>query len=739
MPIAVTDDHRQIADAVAAWAARSTPWATARAQESAPDAWRKHWAEIAELGILGAAVPESHGGAGGSVADLAVLLEAAATALVPGPLLPSTLAALLLADTGDDQRPDDRTDLAGALGDLVRGERTCGVALGAGRLTARANGDGTVTVNGTSAPVIGGDQDAVLLLAARGDGADVWFLATSDAAGVELIDRTDGDFSRATAQAQLTGVTARPLPGIETGRVVDLAAVLVAAEASGVAAWCLRTATEYAKVREQFGQPIGSFQAVKHLCAEMLCRAELAAAVAWDAALVGEPGATCTGDAPLAAAVAAAVAVDAAVRTAQDCIQVLGGIGFTWEHDAHLYLRRALALRGVLGGTARWRRRVGELTLHGVRRRLHVDVGDAEGTRAEIRRAVTDIAGMPESHRRVALADAGLLCPHWPRPYGRDASAAEQLVIDEELHRAGVLRPDLVIGAWAAPTILRHGTAEQIERFVRPTLTGELVWCQLFSEPGAGSDLASLRTRAVREPGGWRLNGQKVWTSVAQRAHWGICLARTDPDAAKHAGLTYFLLDMTAPGIDIRPLRELTGEALFNEVFLDDVFVADEFVVGGPGDGWRLARATLGNERVAMGSSADLGESVERLVELVGLLGDGAAATPAIETLGELVAQALACAVLDARAVVRRLDGLDPGAESSVRKLVGVRNRQAVADAALELISEVQAAAPQAATAELESALWHAALQTRCLSIAGGTTQVLLSLAAERILGLPRG
>ena len=175
-------------------------------------------------------------------------------------------------------------------------------------------------------------------------------------------------------------------------------------------------------------------------------------------------------------------------------------------------------------------------------------------------------------------------------------------------------RPDIVIAGWALPTILEHGTDEQRERFVRPSLLGELVWCQLFSEPGAGSDLASLRTRAEQVDGGWRLTGQKVWNSVAERADWGICLARTDPDAPKHKGITYFLVDMRRPGIDVRPLREITGEALFNEVFLDDVFVPDDCVVGELDDGWKLARTTLANERVAMATTR-LSKSAERAVD----------------------------------------------------------------------------------------------------------------------------
>ena len=276
---------------------------------------------------------------------------------------------------------------------------------------------------------------------------------------------------------------------------------------------------------------------------------------------------------------------------------------------------------------------------------------------------------------------------------------------------------------------MQYGTPEQIERFVRPTLLGEIVWCQLFSEPGAGSDLASLRTRATRTDGGWLLSGQKVWTSAAHRADWAICLARTDPEAPKHKGISYFLVDMRSAGIDIRPLREITGEALFNEVFLDDVFVPDELLVGELNGGWKLARATLVNERLAMGGDSSIGDAVERLLALA--IERGVAADESVrERLGGLIADGLAGSVLDLRAVVRRLEGRDTGAESSVRKLVGVRHRQGVAEAALELLG------PDGA---LDSEQLYQFLLTRCLSIAGGTSQVLLTLAAERLLGLPRG
>jgi alkylation response protein AidB-like acyl-CoA dehydrogenase len=319
------------------------------------------------------------------------------------------------------------------------------------------------------------------------------------------------------------------------------------------------------------------------------------------------------------------------------------------------------------------------------------------------------------------------------------ADPVQQLVIDEELDRAGLSRPDMRIGAWAAPTIIAHGTEDQRERFVGPTLTGAIEWCQLFSEPGAGSDLASLRTKAVRVPtdatneggdgtAGWRLTGQKVWTSLAQQAQWAICLARTNPDVKQHSGITYFLVDMASEGIDIRPLRELTGEEMFNEVFLDDVFVPDDCVVGEVGGGWKLARTTLANERVAMAGSR-LGESVERCVQLA----TEVAPAESVE-VGRAIAWATVVKLLSTRATLRSIAGQGPGAESSVAKLVGVRSRQDSAELVVSLLGDRVFSGD-----ELSRAAMHELLLTRCLSIAGGTTQVLRNVAGERILGLPRG
>lgn len=702
-PGTIADEQFAARDLVRSWAAGSGAVAAARDVENGePDAWRAPYQGLAQLGIFGVALPEEHGGADGTVGDLCAMVEEAAAAMVPGPVATTALATLLIGDS--------HTDLLEA---LASGERTAGVAA-----TAELRYDGG-RVSGTAEYVLGADAAGLLLLPA----GDSWVMVDATADGVTVEPLKATDFSRPLARVVLDAAPAELL-SVSAQRVADLAVTLLAAEAAGLARWTLNTATEYAKVREQFGKPIGSFQAIKHMCAEMLLRSEQISVAASDAA-----AAAANEDErqlSVAAAVAAATAIDSAKANAKDCIQVLGGIGITFEHDAHLYLRRAYGIAQFLGGRSRWLRRVAALTKQGVRRDLHIDLESVADLQPEIASVVAEIAALPAEKQQVALAESGLLTPHWPRPYGREAGPAEQLLIDQEMAAAGVTRPDLVIGWWAAPTILEHGSPEQVERFVPPTLTGELFWCQLFSEPGAGSDLASLRMKAVRAEGGWRLTGQKVWTSRADWAQWGVCLARTDADAPKHKGITYFLVDMKSPGIDIRPLREITGDNLFNEVFFDDVFVPDEMVVGQVNDGWRLARTTLANERVAMAHGTALGNPMEELLRTVSELD----LDPAVQdALGELIRSAQVGSLLDQRIAQLILGGQDPGPQASARKLIGVRYRQALSELRMELSEGAGA---------LENKEVHDFLNTRCLTIAGGTEQILLTLAGERLLGLPR-
>ncbi len=701
MAASTTDEQFAARDLVRRWSATAATTAAVRdIEQGRPDAWRPVFEGAAGLGLLGVAVDELAGGAGGTVEDLCAMVSEAARALVPGPVATTALATLVVTDPV-------------VLEALSLGEATAGIAL-----LADLSDDGG-RVSGSAEYVLGARESGVLLLPV----GDRVVLVDAAGPGVTVEPLAATDFSRSLAKVTLDAAPATPV-AVSRRRFEDLAATVLAAEAAGIAQWALDTAAEYAKVREQFGKPIGSFQAVKHICAEMLLRSQHISVAAADAAVAA------SGDADdqlaIAAAVAAAAGIDAAKANAKDCIQVLGGIGITWEHDAHLYLRRAYGIGQFLGGRTRWLRRVAELTVAGLRRNLHIDLHSVAHLRPEISGAVAEVAAQPAANRQRALADAGLLAPHWPAPYGRGASPAEQLLIDQELTAAGVQRPDLVIGWWAVPTILEAGTPEQIAHFVPATLRGELMWCQLFSEPEAGSDLAALRTKAGRVEGGWKLNGQKVWTSAAHKADWGVCLARTDPDAPKHKGITYFLVDMRSPGIVIRPLREITGDELFNEVFFDDVFVPDSMVVGTVNDGWRLARSTLASERVAMAHGTALGNPMEQMLRAL----SGSELDPAVaERLGELLLAAQVGSLLDHRIAQLAVGGRDTGAEASARKLIGVRYRQGLEEFRME---------QSAGGGIVDNDAVQSFLNTRCLSIAGGTEQILLTMAGERLLGLPR-
>jgi alkylation response protein AidB-like acyl-CoA dehydrogenase len=600
------------------------------------------------------------------------------------------------------------------------------VALGAGTLAA-VGCEGGWLLDGTAPPVLAAGQAELVVLAAKAHDRTLWLAVDADA--LHIRTHTSTDPTRPTAEVRAEGVVvdAGRVLDVDSALVRDLAALLFAAESCGTAARALEIAAEHAKVREQFGRPIGRFQAVKHLCADMLVRLEQARALVWDAARAMDEPAEVRG---LVASLAA-TAVDAACSCAKDCIQILGGIGFTWEHDAHLYLRRALVARQLLGAGDTHRLRSVRLATGGARRELRMELPpEAENFRGPARAVIEGVRDLDPAAVRRALAPTGYAAPHLPAPYGLGAGPVQQLVIQEELGRSGVKVSGLGIATWVVPSLLAYGTGPQQDRFLGPTLRGELLWCQLFSEPGAGSDLASLRTKAERtDDGGWRITGQKVWTSAAQWADYGILLARTDPAAPKHKGLTYFLIDMKrTSGIDIRPLKEITGDSLFNEVYFDGALLPADAVVGEVNGGWRVARNTLGNERVHMADQLTFDTGLEALIARAGEL-DGAYRA----RIGALAAEAHALACIGLRTTMQQALGLEPGAGASVRKLVQTPHQQKIAELALELLG------PEGAVAEGpgERAV-HGFLMSRCLTIAGGTTQVQLNVVAERILGLPR-
>ena len=729
MALALTEEHLALAESVRGWAGRAAPAEALRAAVADDDGGAALYTgtlrpALAGQGLLGLHLPESLGGQGYGLPELAIAVEELGRALVPGAFLPTVLASAILYGAGADAA-------GGLVKDMAGGTLTGAVGFAPG---IRATGaGGTLVIDGACGPVPGAGLADVLILPAALDGEDGdrrWVVV--DAADVEITQLDSLDLTRQADRVradQLSVPPERVLAGLSPGAVTSLAAVLLAAEACGIADWAVATAAGYAKIRHQFGRPIGQFQAVKHRCAWMLTAAEQAAAAAWDAARAVQAGSLDAGG-EFAAAVAALVAVDAAVSCAHECIQVLGGIGYTWEHDAHLYYRRALSLRALLGGSGDWAQRVAALALAGASRPISIDLPpDAEPLRAQVRAELAEIAAARPADRHGRLAEGGWVVPHLPRPWGRDAGPLEQLVIAEEMRAAGLRAPGLAIGAWVVPALVQYGTTEQQERFLPPTLRGELIWCQLFSEPGAGSDLAGLSTRAERAEGGWRLTGQKIWTSLAKEAAWAICVARTDPDAPRHDGISYFLVDMTSPGVQVRPLREMTGDALFNEVFLDEVFVPDDLVVGGVNQGWRVARTTLANERVSLSQSWTFGCGNPELIEAVHGLGAGAGQA-VLERAGRLVAEGHAIDLLGMRVTLKQLSGTEPGATGSVRKLLGMRHAQRVAEECWSLTG------PDGAVGGTR---WsRAVLFTRALTIGGGTTDIQLNIIGERILGLPR-
>ena len=734
MTIAIVEEHVSLARAVRRFLdERLRPDEVRAALDDEHPALPSFWPEFARTGWLTIHVAEKFGGDGYGLFEAAVVIEQLGRGAAPGPFLPTMLAVALLERGGADE-------LAAELLPAVASGATTGAVsfarVPALRGTAADPVTGSITANGTVRPVPGAALASWVIVPVESPDQTRWCLLDPGDVAVTEIASLDPAWPSAAVSAVDLDIPRHRQLALTTDDVERLTNTLVAAECAGGASWCLDTAVEYAKVREQFGRPIGQFQAVKHRCADMLVAVEQVRAVAWDAAEVAA-SAVADRDEPgqrLAPAIAAAIAPDAYFRVAKDCIQVLGGIGFTWEHDAHRYLRRATTFRQLLGGPGRWRADVAHQALGGARRVLTLDLlPDREEVRREVRELVDSLAGLDRPTQRARLVDAGYFVPNWPAPWGRSADAIDQLIIDEELARGRIRRANLAVGAWAAPTIATHGTPEQQDRWVGPTLRGEIRWCQLFSEPGAGSDLAALSTRATRTDGGWLLNGQKVWTSLATEAQWGICLARTDGSVAKHLGITYFVIDMETPGIEIRPLREMTGLAMFNEVFLSDVFVPDECVIGAVNGGWPLARTTLANERVAMGSGTSFGGGVEAMLALVAVLPEGDRSPVVLDQVGALVAEAQTVALLGLRSTSRAVSGAAPGPEASVRKLLGAEHDQRTQEMGLALLG------PEGATVEGTAAQWtFGFLANRCLTIAGGTSEVQRNVIGERLLGLPR-
>jgi 3-oxochol-4-en-24-oyl-CoA dehydrogenase len=720
MGIALTDDHRELAEVARGFLTSQKARSAARSLLDAPEEARPpFWQGVVELGWLGLHIDEEHGGSGYGLPELVVVIDELGRAVAPGPFVPTVIASAVIAKDGTAEQKSR------LLPGLIDGTVTAGVGL-----------DGHVGLNdgeadGEAGLVFGAGLGDLLLIAA---GDDV-LVVERERAGVSVEVPENLDPTRRSGRVRLQKVSVSAddiLPGARESALAR-ARTLLAAEAVGGAADCVDAAVDYAKVRQQFGRTIATFQAVKHHCANMLVGTESAIAAVWDASrAAAEDSSEDEAQFRLAAASAAALAFPAYARNAELNIQVHGGIGFTWEHDAHLHLRRALVTTALFGGDAP-ASDVFERTAAGAARENSLDLPpEAEELRTRIHADAAEIAALDKRAQRDKLIETGYVMPHWPKPWGRAADAVEQLVIEEEFRAAGIKRPDYGITSWVILTLIQHGTPWQIERFVQKALRKDEIWCQLFSEPDAGSDAASIKTRATRVDGGWKINGQKVWTSGAHYCARGLATVRTDPEAPKHAGITTVIVDMKAPEVEVRPLRQMTGGSDFNEVFFNDLFVPDEDVVGPPNSGWTVARATLGNERVSIGGSGSFYEGLAaQLVKLVREHPDRLEGGRI--RVGTYLAEENALRLLNLRCVARSVEGAGPGPEGNVTKLKLAEHMVEGAAIMAALVG------PEVAVLDGPGVLsGRLIMGARGMAIAGGTSEVTRNQIAERILGMPR-
>jgi alkylation response protein AidB-like acyl-CoA dehydrogenase len=711
MPIAITPEHNDLADSVKSLVSRVAPADVLHeALETPVPNPPPYWKAAAEQGLHGLHLAEAVDGQGFGLLELAIV------------------SALISAHDPDTK----------LLNQLASGELIATCALESGLTATRQ--DGTLVIRGEARSVPAGAQASVLVLPVAIDGGTEWVILDADRLEIEPVNSVDLLRPVAHVRASAVEVTGdQVLSNLSQPAGRAIVTTLLSAEAVGIARWATDTAAAYAKIREQFGRPIGQFQAIKHKCAEMIATTERATAAVWDAARALDEAAEKAWDNEqtayeFAAAVAASLAPAAAQHCAQDCIQVHGGIGFTWEHDTNVYYRRTLGLVAAFGRASEYQQKVFDTATSTGMRAINIDLDpETEQLRAEIRAEVDALKAIPREERKAAIAEAGWVQPHLPKPWGRAATPIEQILISQEFTAGQVKRPQMGIAAWLIPSIVAFGNDEQQQRFLPPTFRGEMIWCQLFSEPGAGSDLASLTTKATKVDGGWRITGQKIWTTGAQFAQWGALLARTNPSAPKHGGISYFLLDMKSEGVEVKPLRELTGHAMFNTVFIDDVFVPDELVLGEVDRGWEVSRNTLTAERVSIGSSEP--GFLANLDGFVDFVSNGHFDQIGHHRAGELIAEGHAAKLLNLRSTLLTLAGGDAMPSAAISKLLSMRTGQGYAEFAVSSFG-IDGAIGDTGALQGKWAQWL--LGSRSTTIYGGTSEVQLNIIAERLLGLPR-
>ncbi|MCY4012551.1 MAG: acyl-CoA dehydrogenase [Gammaproteobacteria bacterium] len=789
MQFAFTDEQEQLRLAVRRFLTDQSPTTEVRRLMATdtgydPSVWQRLCNDLALAGVH---IPQSYGGQGFSAAELAIVVEEMGRALLCAPYFSSTvLAATAILNGGSEA---DKVEL---LPPIAAGDRLAALAVTepAGRWDASgveaSVRDGRLS--GAKSFVVDGHIADLLVVAARRpgsrdeDGLSLYVVdATADGVSRRLL--TTVDATRKLARIDFDGVEARLLgdegaAGPALARTLDLAAIMLANEMVGGAAALLESAVEYANMRVQFGRAVGSFQAIKHRCADLLLTVELAKSAAYQAATAAAEG---DADLPALASLAQSAASDAYMRAARDCIQIHGGIGFTWDNDTHLWYKRAKSSEAFLGDAAfhrerlmqHWRRPTASTPQ--AKTVLPVAPDDGAETAAAVAELRDWLADNWDSDAslvewRGKLADSGWGMPTWPRQwFGRDLPQALAPAVEAEFARinaVGVAKTGIRL--LAAATLLEHGNDAQKASYLRRILTGEDTWCQLFSEPGSGSDLAGATTRADFDGDNWIVNGQKVWTTSAHHADYGLLLARTDWDSPKHQGLSYFVLDMRQPGVEVRPLKQMNGHASFNQVFFTDAVIPPENQVGKTGEGWQIAITTLAHERRGADGAGGRGQARARdlpgriyeeerqetatVMEpykwypqragRVDLVVDRANATgrmddPVVrQEIAKLLTMARSAEWTARRARAAHEQGRPQGPEGSLGKLAS-SNVARLANHVHTMIAGADAML-SGEDGALEGLIAEILVSVPATSIAGGTDEIQRNIIAERVLGMPK-
>jgi alkylation response protein AidB-like acyl-CoA dehydrogenase len=725
------------------------------------------WKSLVDLGVVALSASETIGGPGAQVIDEVLVAEqlGAAAAAVPVACV-SAAATVLNALSGDPARALASSIFAEGRPVLLAVSARKGMRLG---VTAQRHRD-QWTLTGEITDVLEGAAAATLLVRADATDGPAYFAVEASAAADQPSLDQGQRLARLSLEASPATFVGRPADdGSLTASVLARVRLLLAAQALGAAARTLAVTVTYARQRVAFGQPIGRFQAIKHPLAEMLVMVENARSAVYNAAWSLDAGNVSQREVLMAKA----VATENAVKVVHQSIQSHGGIGFTWEHELHLLLRRSKAAELALGQPDELFQQIGadlvaEQITSGLRSRPALNVVAADNAfREELRGWLdenlpagwgTQAFRMPRGadERREFLRDmqrtfasgnwAGI---HWPKEHGgRAATLAQQVIYNAELVGRGIPqmpghRGLTIVG----PTLIEHGTAAQRERFLLRIRNGADLWAGGFSEPEAGSDLASLRTRGVIKGDSVVVNGQKIWTSSAHWCNWIYTLVRTDPAAAKHEGISVVAIPLDAPGITVRPIRQMNGPSHFNEVFFEDVEVPVENIVGPVNEGWRVNRTTLSHEHFTLfiGSQARYRRSLDDIIDLARTAPwntDGPAARssdPHVQArLGRAWCTSQLIMINGLRNVARVESGHAPGAEGSIAKVFGQESEKHLFELAIDIAGPA-GLLDRGAHGALGNGKWlFGYLGARAATIGGGTSEIHKNKIAEGVLGLPR-